>query len=267
MALKPLQENGVTRSSGGCLDTELLASYVDGRTTPEQRVEVEAHLARCEDCYFAFSETVQEQEAEGTASEEPEPQSHSRRWLPQAAAGLAAAAALVIAVQVLDPFAAMRGRSQDLDRLTTRIGELEVQLAHERERSAKAAGQTADAPLQPPQALATTGIFALTPGMLRDGGTLTRVVIPQNDATVRFRLILPGPEYPSYRAVFVDADGEEVVALSKLRVDPREQTRVLTAVVPSDLLSPGDYQINVSGIAPDGTSEGVATYNFRVTSR
>ena len=75
MALKPLQENGVTRSSGGCLDTELLASYVDGRTTPEQRVEVEAHLARCEDCYFAFSETVQEQKAEGTASEESEPAS------------------------------------------------------------------------------------------------------------------------------------------------------------------------------------------------
>jgi tetratricopeptide (TPR) repeat protein len=103
MALTPLQANGATRSSGGCLDAELLASYVDGRTTPEERVQVEAHLARCEDCYFAFSETVQEQQAEGTASEEPEPPSRWHRWMPRTAAGLAAAAAVVIAVQFFLP--------------------------------------------------------------------------------------------------------------------------------------------------------------------
>ena len=37
MALTPLQENGAIRSDGGCLDAELLASYVDGRTTPATR--------------------------------------------------------------------------------------------------------------------------------------------------------------------------------------------------------------------------------------
>ncbi len=98
--MTPLQENGATRSKGACLDAELLASYVDGRATPEERVEVEAHLARCEDCYFAFSETVQEQQAEGTASEDVEAQGRRRRWLPRVAAGLATAAAVVIAVQV-----------------------------------------------------------------------------------------------------------------------------------------------------------------------
>ena len=164
-------------------------------------------------------------------------------------------------MQVFGPFAATRSRLQDVDRLTSRIHELEFQLAHERERSANTAGRLA---LQrPPQNLLTT----LTPGMLRDGGTLTPVVIPQNEATVRFRLLLTGPEYPSYRAVFVDADGEELVAVSKLRVDPRQQTRALTAVVPSDLLSPDEYQIKVSGISPDGKSERVATYSFRVTAR
>lgn len=103
MVLTSLQENGVRRS--GCLDAELLASYIDGRTTPEERVEIEAHLARCEDCYFAFSETVQEQQAERTESEESEPHSRSRRWMPRVAAGLAVAAALVIAVQVFRPVA------------------------------------------------------------------------------------------------------------------------------------------------------------------
>jgi anti-sigma factor RsiW len=261
MALKPLQENGVTRSSGGCLDAELLASYVDGRTTPEQRVEVEAHLARCEDCYFAFSETVQEQGAEGVESEESEPPSRWRGWVPRTAAGLAAAAAVVIAVQMFGPFAATRGPDGDLDRLTSRIRELESQLAQERDRPANTAGRLALS--QPFRALQTT----LTPGMVRDGGMLAQVVISPNDATVRFRLLLTGSEFPAYRAVFVDADGEEVMAVSKLRVDPGSPTRAVTTVVPSDLLSPGEYQIKVSGTLPDGTNESVATYSLRVTAR
>jgi tetratricopeptide (TPR) repeat protein len=103
MVLTSLPENGATRS--GCLDAEVLASYIDGRTTPEERVEVEAHLAHCEDCYFAFSETVQEQQAQGMASGRSELQSLSRRWMPRVAAGLAVAAALVVAVQVFRPVA------------------------------------------------------------------------------------------------------------------------------------------------------------------
>jgi tetratricopeptide (TPR) repeat protein len=105
MGLTPLQENGATRSTGGCPDAELLASYIEGRVTPEERIKVEAHLARCEECYFTFSETVLEQQAEGTTSEEPASRSRLRRWLPQAAAGLAAAACVVIVVQVFQPFA------------------------------------------------------------------------------------------------------------------------------------------------------------------
>ena len=265
MTSTPRQEDVAIRSDGGCLEAELFASYVDGRTTLEERVKVETHIAHCENCYFVFSETVQERLT--TESRKSESQNRSRRWMPRLAAGLAAAAALVIAVYVFGPVSGRTSRAQDLDRLTTRVRELENQLAHERERSATAAGQTAAA-LQPlPQGLPVTPIFALTPGMLRDRGTLTRVGIPPNDATVRFRLLLVGPEYPSYRAVFYDADGEEVWAVSKLRVDPREQTRALTAVVPSDLLSPGDYQIKVNGILPNRRTEGVATYSLRVTPR
>jgi cytochrome c-type biogenesis protein CcmH/NrfG len=44
-----------------CLDANLLASYIDGRATPAERSSVEAHLARCDDCYSVFSETFQEQ--------------------------------------------------------------------------------------------------------------------------------------------------------------------------------------------------------------
>lgn len=94
MAETPLQRHD--DHGTGCLDAELLASYVDGRATSAERTTVEAHLAQCEDCYFAFSETVREQAEEDGEQKKPE----WARWLPKAAVGLAAAAALVMAVTI-----------------------------------------------------------------------------------------------------------------------------------------------------------------------
>jgi tetratricopeptide (TPR) repeat protein len=124
MALTPLQANGAIRSDGGCLDAELLASYVDGRTTPEERIKVEAHIAHCEDCYFLFSETVQEQQAR-SANEltgDEVPQNRWRRWMPRVAAGLAAAAALVIAAQISRPL----WREGPKDNLVVALSELDA---------------------------------------------------------------------------------------------------------------------------------------------
>jgi tetratricopeptide (TPR) repeat protein len=104
MALIPLQENGTRTSGTGCPDAGSLASYVDGRASAAERAEIEAHLARCEDCYFVFSETVQEQQAQG---DDVQKKSERTRWLgwwsPQLAAGLAAAAVIVLVVEVVGP--------------------------------------------------------------------------------------------------------------------------------------------------------------------
>jgi tetratricopeptide (TPR) repeat protein len=100
MLMTPLKENTARTSGPMCPDSELLASYVDGHVSATERVEIEAHLARCEDCYFAFSETVLEQRSERISEPEPDHSEGWRPWMTRVAAGLAAAAALVIAVQV-----------------------------------------------------------------------------------------------------------------------------------------------------------------------
>jgi tetratricopeptide (TPR) repeat protein len=87
-------------TGGGCLDAELLAAYIDGRVTTAERSEVEAHLAGCESCHFVFAESFRE-----SAERIPEAPASDRRWwstptLWRTAAGLAAAAAVVIAVRV-----------------------------------------------------------------------------------------------------------------------------------------------------------------------
>jgi tetratricopeptide (TPR) repeat protein len=80
----------------------LLAAYVDGRATLPERAVIEAHVARCEDCYFVFSETVQQQQTQGShASKQVDDVRRWRPWWARVAAGLAAAAMLVVAAEVV----------------------------------------------------------------------------------------------------------------------------------------------------------------------
>jgi tetratricopeptide (TPR) repeat protein len=107
MDSRPYIVQNAQGSGEPCLDANLLASYIDGRATPAERTRIEAHLGRCEDCYFAFSETFQEQGTQAAATEPvvtPAPRRMSLGWRMTAglstAAGLSAAAAILIGVQV-----------------------------------------------------------------------------------------------------------------------------------------------------------------------
>src|SRR5579872_4245063 len=89
-----------TRETRGCPDPETMAAFLDGRLTGADRTRVIEHMAGCADCYFIFSESTR------TAAAVPEGQRRTvvRGWFMRprivwsSAAGLAAAAALVVAV-------------------------------------------------------------------------------------------------------------------------------------------------------------------------
>lgn len=123
MTLISRQEDGANRSDAGCLEAELLASYVDGRTSPEERVKVETHIAHCEDCYFVFSETVQERRSARESAGTETLQNRWRRWMPRVAAGLAAAATLVLAAQISQPLWRPHG---PVDNLAGALAELDA---------------------------------------------------------------------------------------------------------------------------------------------
>ena len=97
--------NGETPGTG-CPDAERLASYLDGVASPEERAQIEAHLATCEDCYFVIAETVQEERERRNSRIEPPvpvPVPAPPRWQPWirwSAAGVAVAATLVVLVSI-----------------------------------------------------------------------------------------------------------------------------------------------------------------------
>ena len=117
MAAEPMKVNGT------CLSPETIGAFVDGRFKDRERDVIADHLASCEACYFAFSEAAR---IELTAGTEKIPLVVPQRPVPvwrkaSVLAGLAAAAMLVIAVNVFSPFGA-NGDRRALEQLVASVG-------------------------------------------------------------------------------------------------------------------------------------------------
>jgi hypothetical protein len=81
----------------GCPEAETIAAYVEGVQTPAERSAVEQHLMTCADCREVVGETV----AVGrVGSVAPAAGPQRSRWVVAGSGLLAAAAALVLAVQL-----------------------------------------------------------------------------------------------------------------------------------------------------------------------
>ena len=120
-------------SVDACPDLETLAGYLDGRLTESERADIAAHVAGCETCYFVFTEAAQTRasdraRAETDASASPEPVSAAtpKWWMTpkvtwSSATGLAAAAALVVAIGT-GFLRSGRGDSAELRALVVAVG-------------------------------------------------------------------------------------------------------------------------------------------------
>jgi hypothetical protein len=122
---------------------------------------------------------------------------------------------------------------------------------------------------QAPSGVARTRVssptFVLMAGELRAQLTNRRLAIPSDAQTIRLRLKLPADDYPMYRVVFLHADGEEIGSLVNLKADRRRNGLAVVAVLASELLARGDYQVRLSGKTAKGQWDDIATYPFRVT--
>ena len=119
----------LTHRLEGCPDAETLAAYLDGRLTRDEREHVTQHVADCDDCYFVVTEAAQMPampvEEIPAAGLEVESVSAAKWWqsksaLWSSAAGLAAAASLVLAIGTGTVL--WRGDSSHLRALVAAVG-------------------------------------------------------------------------------------------------------------------------------------------------
>lgn len=111
----------IKRDVLGCPELEVIAAFLDHRLGDTDRAEVAAHLSSCETCYFVFSEAAQVKPVPAKAtSTTPSWWTSNRIFWSSAAAGLAAAATLVLAVSGGLPFG--RSSAPELTALVAAVG-------------------------------------------------------------------------------------------------------------------------------------------------
>lgn len=103
--------------------------------------------------------------------------------------------------------------------------------------------------------------FALGTGAVRESGEMKKVSVPPSAREVRIQLDLATADYRRYRAVLLTVEGREVLPFQGLRAG---RGRFVQLNIPAKFLTPGDYQIRLSGVNPSGEADEIDSYYFRV---
>jgi hypothetical protein len=105
-------------NGGTCPSLETIGAFVDGRFKDREREVVADHLASCETCYFVFSEAARTRVGAQPKGEVVAFTPRRMTW--RLTAGLAAAATIVLAVNLWGPRG--NGDQQALDQLVAAVG-------------------------------------------------------------------------------------------------------------------------------------------------
>jgi hypothetical protein len=144
--------------------------------------------------------------------------------------------------------------AQELEHVHSERLDLENELAKRNKPADQVAEQS-----QPSGAVVS---FMLSPGLTRDSGALKRITIPPGTAHLRLQLGLREPDdYSRYRAVLRTAEGKEVWRSGNLRAI---RSSPLPVTLPAAVLRPGDYEMELIGLAERGQPESVDSYYFTV---
>jgi hypothetical protein len=119
----------------------------------------------------------------------------------------------------------------------------------------------------PPDRRPSIPSFLLASGVLRGSGSMARVLVPEGAVGVRLVLAVPRAEYSQYRATLRSAEGDELWTATRLRAEEASGRAAVAILLPSELLSRGDYLVALDGVRESGEPESVASYAFRVTAK
>jgi len=144
-----------------------------------------------------------------------------------------------------------------------REGELRLQLQRQ-VAALTAQGNTLQGRLESQQGTGSLPTFGLTSGRLRGPRSGARLSISSNAQHVRLELQLPGNDSSPYRAVLYDEAGDVIWSQAKLKAESISGRSAVVVLVPSAVLSSGEYELKLSAATARRDLEVVATYSFRV---
>lgn len=101
--------------------------------------------------------------------------------------------------------------------------------------------------------------------VIREGGSVQTVTLPDGDVSVQFSLQVPPAPFENYQAVLHNADGNVLLTSEKSKRPPANADQKIVVNVPAGFLPNGDYQFVLNGLNEKDEPDSVASYRFRVT--
>ena len=101
----------------------------------------------------------------------------------------------------------------------------------------------------------------------RGANEVKQITLTPDVESVRLQLDLPDNGYQSYEATLRDSSTRSVLKVPNLKPQNVNSFAAVALDINADLLSPGDYRIQLNGTTADGSSESVATYSFTVRTQ
>jgi hypothetical protein len=87
--------------------------------------------------------------------------------------------------------------------------------------------------------------------------------LPAGTSRIRLQLAVDSIDY---RGFLVEVRNSQDKVISQSKAPPPRSGKLVTITILSKLLPPGSYSLQLSGTSPDGTSELVGNYNFRIAA-
>jgi len=104
----------------------------------------------------------------------------------------------------------------------------------------------------------------LMPGTTRSVGIATqRVHVPPAGFDVQLELQVTNTSFHKYRSELF-RENESLKRADELKVETKHDQHIVPFTIDGDMLSPGDYQVKLSGVLDSGQDELIDNYAFRV---
>jgi hypothetical protein len=108
-------------------------------------------------------------------------------------------------------------------------------------------------------------VVTLAPGSARSGDSIS-VSVPAKNDHVQLELQLANSNFKKYKTQLF-RENQALESQDELKTEPRNAHYVVPVTVTGDILTPGDYQLKLSGVADSGQPEFIDSYSFRVITK
>ena len=107
-------------------------------------------------------------------------------------------------------------------------------------------------------------VVTLLPGSTgTEGSNAQRVIVSPKGGEVKLELELTNPTFRNYKSELF-RENKSLQIADELRIEAKGEQHVVPFTVTGEMLSPGDYEVKLSGVLDSGANEFIDNYSFRV---